>query len=212
MAPALKSGRADARLQPVGADAERPAAVGFRRRASSTRPGRRIPASASRSPRPPPSPISTPPKQFVRKARERHCRVSLDDFGAGMSSFEYLQALSRRSDQDRRLLHRAYRAKPLRSRDRLGHHRHRQKPRLLRGGRKDRAAGHARHPPRHGRRLRPGFSAAPAGAAGGDRGADWGPKARGASSYRLTGGKLAFRHSTSRANLSTVRIPWRLPG
>lgn len=30
-------------------------------------------------------------EQFILSARERRCRVSLDDFGAGMSSFEYLR-------------------------------------------------------------------------------------------------------------------------
>ena len=30
-------------------------------------------------------------ERFVRSARERACRVSLDDFGAGLSSFEYLR-------------------------------------------------------------------------------------------------------------------------
>lgn len=30
-------------------------------------------------------------ERFVRNARERGCRVSLDDFGAGLSSFEYLR-------------------------------------------------------------------------------------------------------------------------
>ena len=30
-------------------------------------------------------------ERFVASARERHCRISLDDFGAGLSSFDYLR-------------------------------------------------------------------------------------------------------------------------
>src|SRR4029450_1112476 len=30
-------------------------------------------------------------ERFIRSARQRGCRVSLDDFGAGLSSFEYLR-------------------------------------------------------------------------------------------------------------------------